>query len=581
MKIAVCVKHVPCGTLRMRPDSSTLDRSGPGELNASDKNAIEEALRLKEGGDAEVVVVTMGPAAATESLRTGLGMGADRAVLVDDDAVAGSDLVATSRVLASVLERESPDLVLFGQQTTDGGGAVLWAAVAERLQWPFVSQATKLTLGDGMRRGASARPRWATTPSRRRCPAVVAVSDAINEPRYTSLKGMMAAKKKPLDTLTASDLGLSRRRGGRRRLADRRARHRGAARSRRTRSRSRTTAPPRRRSSTTSRSATWYEHPRLPRAPRGARCRPGRSACSTKAAALDADVAAVLVGDGDLDAARRRSRAARRGDRVHRGRRVRLAAARPPHRRARPSSCAVAASTPSCSRTRCSPPTSPPGSPPGSTPASTGTSSTSSCATASRSAGNRCCRTPCSPTSGGGRHADRAVPPRLVRGGAVGAGARARGRIADGRVRGAHRSRRGSIERTLARRRGPVARRRRRHRRRRHRPRLGRGLRARRGARRGARRRGRARPAPPCTRAGTRRRRRSARPARRSRPSSTSRSGSPVPCSTRSACRTRRRSSPSTRIRTRPIFEFSDLAVVGDVHTIVPELVELLRKHAG
>ena len=149
MRIAVCVKHVPCGTLRMRPDSGTLDRSGPGELNATDKNAIEEALRLKEGADAEVVVVTMGPAAATESLRTALGMGADRAVLVDDDAVAGSDLVATSRVLAAVLERESPDLVLFGQQTTDGGGAVLWAAVAERLQLPFVSQATKLTLGDG------------------------------------------------------------------------------------------------------------------------------------------------------------------------------------------------------------------------------------------------------------------------------------------------------------------------------------------------------------------------------------------------------------------------------------------------
>src|SRR2546423_12406737 len=107
MKIAVCVKHVPTGTLRMRPEG-TLDRSGPGELNATDKNAIEEALRLKEGGDAEVVLVTMGPAAATESLRTGLGMGADRAVLVDDDAVAGSDLLATSRVLAGVLAREAP-----------------------------------------------------------------------------------------------------------------------------------------------------------------------------------------------------------------------------------------------------------------------------------------------------------------------------------------------------------------------------------------------------------------------------------------------------------------------------------------
>ena len=208
MKIAVCVKHVPTGTLRMRPDTGTLDRSGPGELNATDKNAIEEALRLKEGGDAEVVLVTMGPAAATESLRTGLAMGADRAVLVDDDAVAGSDLVATSRVLAGVLERETPDLVLFGQQTSDGGGAVLWAAVAERLQRPFVSQATKLDVGDGVV-VVERETEVGNDTIEAALPAVVAVSDALNEPRYTSLKGMMAAKKKPLDTLTASDLGLA------------------------------------------------------------------------------------------------------------------------------------------------------------------------------------------------------------------------------------------------------------------------------------------------------------------------------------------------------------------------------------
>ena len=170
MKIAVCVKHVPCGTLRMRPDASALDRTGPGELNATDKNAIEEALRLKEGGDSEVVLVTMGPAAATESLRTGLGMGADRAVLVDDDAVAGSDLVATSRVLAS------------GARTRSGRPrAVRPADLRRRRRRP-------LGRGGGAARGAvrvageqahprhrhlvvsSARPKWATTPSRRRCP---------------------------------------------------------------------------------------------------------------------------------------------------------------------------------------------------------------------------------------------------------------------------------------------------------------------------------------------------------------------------------------------------------------------------
>jgi electron transfer flavoprotein beta subunit len=207
MKIVVCVKHVPCGTLRMRPDGSAVDRTGPGELNATDKNGIEEALRLKEG-DSEVVLVAMGPAAATESLRTGLAMGADRAVLVDDEAVAGSDLVATSRVLAAAVERESADLVLFGQQTSDGGGAVLWAAVAERLQVPFVSQANKLTAADGSV-AVERETEVGTDRIEVALPAVVAVSDALNEPRYTSLKGMMAAKKKPLDTLTAADLGLS------------------------------------------------------------------------------------------------------------------------------------------------------------------------------------------------------------------------------------------------------------------------------------------------------------------------------------------------------------------------------------
>lgn len=208
MKIAVCVKHVPTGTLKMLPGSGTLDRSGPGELNASDRNAIEEALRLKESGGAEVVLVTMGATEATESLRTGLGMGADRALLIDDGAVAGSDLVATSLVLARVLEREVPELVLFGQQTSDGGGAVLWAAVAERLLRPFVSQATRLVLGDGVVT-VERETEVGSDTVEARLPAVVAVSDAINEPRYTSLKGMMGAKKKPLEVLSASDLGLT------------------------------------------------------------------------------------------------------------------------------------------------------------------------------------------------------------------------------------------------------------------------------------------------------------------------------------------------------------------------------------
>ena len=120
MKIAVCVKQVPDATSVRRLDAATnrLDRSGEGALNATDVNAVEEALRIKEAQGGEVVVVSLGPAKAVDSLRKALAMGADRALLVSDDAAAGSDLVATSYALATALEREEADLVLFGQQSS-------------------------------------------------------------------------------------------------------------------------------------------------------------------------------------------------------------------------------------------------------------------------------------------------------------------------------------------------------------------------------------------------------------------------------------------------------------------------------
>ena len=207
MKIAVCVKHVPEGSSRIDPSSKRLDRSGEGALNHFDANAVEEALRIKGDSDSEVVVVSLGPAKAADSLRKALAMGADRAVLVSDDAAAGSDLVATSRLLAKALERESADLVLFGQQASDADGAVLWAAVAERLQRPVISQAAEVTLdNDKLRAKRQTEHGYDTIEAP--LPAVVAVSDAINEPRYPSLKGIMGAKKKPFDTLTLADLGV-------------------------------------------------------------------------------------------------------------------------------------------------------------------------------------------------------------------------------------------------------------------------------------------------------------------------------------------------------------------------------------
>src|SRR5206468_9633221 len=139
MKIAVCVKQMPEGSSRIDPETRRLDRSGEGALNSFDANAVEAGLRLKDaGGTGEVVLVSMGPAKAVDALRKALAMGADRAVLVSDDAAAGSDLVATSYALANALERENADLVLFGQQASDSDGAVLWAAVADRLRRPMV-----------------------------------------------------------------------------------------------------------------------------------------------------------------------------------------------------------------------------------------------------------------------------------------------------------------------------------------------------------------------------------------------------------------------------------------------------------
>jgi electron transfer flavoprotein beta subunit len=216
MKIVVCVKQVPDATSQRRIDAGTkrLDRAGEGALNPTDVNAVEEALRVKEArGDGEVVLLSLGPAKAMDSLRKALAMGADRAVLVADDAAVGSDLVATSYALAKAIERESPDLVLFGQQASDSDGAVLWAAVADRLRRPLVSQVAELTL-DGDAVQGKRQTEYGYDVIEAPLPAVIAVSDAINEPRYPSLKGIMGAKKKPAEQLLLADVGVDAEQAG-------------------------------------------------------------------------------------------------------------------------------------------------------------------------------------------------------------------------------------------------------------------------------------------------------------------------------------------------------------------------------
>ena len=212
MKIAVCVKQVPDATVhkKLDPETKRLDRSGEAALNPTDLNAVEEALRIKEalaGDGDEVVLVSLGPEKTVESLRKALAMGADRAVLVSDEAARGSDLLGTSHALAKALEREQADLVLFGQASNDADGAVLWAAVAERLRVPVISQAASLTVADGSVTGKR-QTEHGYDVIKAPLPAVVAVSDAINEPRYPSLKGIMGAKSKPQETLTLADLGV-------------------------------------------------------------------------------------------------------------------------------------------------------------------------------------------------------------------------------------------------------------------------------------------------------------------------------------------------------------------------------------
>ena len=216
MKIAVCVKQVPdaAANRRIDPGTKRLDRSGESALNAFDANAVEEALKIKEAsGEGEVVLVSLGPEKALDALRKGLAMGADRAVLVADEAAAGSDLVATSYALAKALERENADLVLFGQQASDGDGACLWAAVAERLRRPALSQAAELSVDGGKVRGKR-QTEFGYDTIEAPLPAVVAVSDAINEPRYPSLKGIMGAKKKPQDQVSLADIGVEADRAG-------------------------------------------------------------------------------------------------------------------------------------------------------------------------------------------------------------------------------------------------------------------------------------------------------------------------------------------------------------------------------
>jgi electron transfer flavoprotein beta subunit len=209
MNIVVCVKYVPDATAdRHFEEDNTVDRVGvDGLLSELDEYAVEQALQIKEklGDDSQVTVLSVGPDQATDAIRKALQMGADKGVHVLDDAIAGSDALATSLVLAEAVRKLEHDLVVCGMASTDGSMGVVPAMLAERLDVPAVTLGSEVEV-DGntvrIRRDGDA----ATETVEGTVPLVLSVTDQSGEARYPSFKGIMAAKKKPLETWSLSDL---------------------------------------------------------------------------------------------------------------------------------------------------------------------------------------------------------------------------------------------------------------------------------------------------------------------------------------------------------------------------------------
>ncbi|HEX6447660.1 MAG TPA: electron transfer flavoprotein subunit beta/FixA family protein [Streptosporangiales bacterium] len=211
MNIVVCVKQVPdtYSERKLDPGDKTLDRaSADGVINELDEYAIEEALQLAEATSGTVTVLTMGPEKAAESIRKALSMGADKAVHVVDDSLHGADAVQTSAALAAALGTMEYDLVVLGSESTDARMSVVPAMLAERLGLPQLTYANKVEV-DGSAITVQRQTEYGHDRVEATLPAVVSVVEKINEPRYPSFKGIMAAKKKEVASLGAGDLGLA------------------------------------------------------------------------------------------------------------------------------------------------------------------------------------------------------------------------------------------------------------------------------------------------------------------------------------------------------------------------------------
>ncbi|MDO5672251.1 MAG: electron transfer flavoprotein subunit beta/FixA family protein [Actinomycetaceae bacterium] len=209
MRIVVCIKHVPDVQADRRFEGGYLVRGEDDSLNELDENAIEAAVRVVEELGGEVIALTMGPEDAESSVLRALQLGADRGVMVTDDALQGSDVVATASVLASVvmaLEAEQPvDLVITGMASLDSMTSMLPGALAEALAWPSLTLASEVMVVPGrvrIKRSADGRDDLLSCP----LPALVSVTDQANEPRYPNFAAMAAARKKPIDVWSVDDL---------------------------------------------------------------------------------------------------------------------------------------------------------------------------------------------------------------------------------------------------------------------------------------------------------------------------------------------------------------------------------------
>jgi electron transfer flavoprotein beta subunit len=208
----VCIKQVPDTETRIKigPDGKSIVEADVNWIvSPYDEFAVEEALRIKEKHGGEVVLVTLGPDRAQSALRSGLAMGADSAVHLKDPLFDATDTLGTARALAAAIESLVPfDLVLTGQQGVGGDNSQVPGLLAELLDLPQVTVAVKVEIQDGKaaveREIEGAHESWETS-----LPAVISAQKGLNEPRYASLKGIMAAKKKPIRTLDAAGLGLT------------------------------------------------------------------------------------------------------------------------------------------------------------------------------------------------------------------------------------------------------------------------------------------------------------------------------------------------------------------------------------